>query len=315
MNVLILSHLFDPREFEGYLKADFPELTFRSATDENDAGDFLEEADILIGLHFPDSVLRRAHHLKWIQAMIAGTDHIENLPSFQRRRDIVLTSAAGIHGPQMSELAIMLMIALNRKFPQVVRNQDRRVWESWPAPLLQGKKVGILGVGTIGRAIAQKCKAFEMIVLGVGPHPREVEEVDRFHHLDDLHAVMAEVDYMVSVAPSKPDNQNIFNAQAFSKMKPTAFFINLGRGEQVDEDDLVAALQNRRIAGAALDTFRREPLPPEHPFWRLDNLILTPHVGGRSDIYVQQAVAIIRENLKRFVGSEKENLLNIVPRN
>lgn len=314
MNVLILSSAHDPQEFKRCLASDFHDLTFLAVTDEAEVGDFIEKADILVALRISDTLLRRAVNLKWIQSTITGTDNIENLPSFKARKDVILTSSRGIHGPQMSEMAIMLMIAMNRQFSRFVRNQDLRVWEPWPTSTLSGKTAGILGVGAIGEAVAKKCKAFEMTVLGVDPFPRKIDAVDKFYTLDELRDVMSKVDYFISVAPSKPDNQNIFDAQAFSRMKPTAFFINMGRGELVDEGALLQALKERKIAGAALDTFRQEPLPPEHPFWGLDNIIITPHVGGRSDIYVQQAVKIISENLRHFLKGEKEKMINIVPR-
>ena len=314
MNVLILSPVFDPRECRKYLQPDFPEINFHSAEDADAAGDFIEQADVLIGFKFADSVVARARNLKWIQAMVAGTDTIEKLPSFKSRKDILLTSVRGIHGPQVSELAIMLMIALNRNFPQMVRNQGQQLWQGWKSPLLWGKKVGIVGVGAIGKVIAKKCKAFDMTVLGVDPYPGNVEEVDIFYHPDKLHHVMSEVDFLVSSAPATPDNQNLFNAEAFSKMKPNAFFINLGRGALVDEDALLNALQCRQIAGAALDTFQQEPLAADHPFWSLDNLIITPHVAGRSDIYIQQACEVIGENLKLFLNGEQEKMRNIVLR-
>lgn len=314
VNVLIFSPVFDPQAYEKQLKPDFPEVNFLSARNEGDADDFIVKADALIGFKFPDEIINRARNLQWIQMMTAGTDSVERLPSFNARKDILLTSVRGIHGPQVSELAVLLMIALNRKFPQVVRNQDRRIWQGWASPLLKGKKVGIVGVGAIGKEIAHKCKTFEMTVLGVDPYPGKIDAVDCFFHSDDLHAVMSEVDFLISSAPSTTANQDIFNALAFSKMKSTAYFINLGRGALVDEDALFDVLRNRKIAGAALDTFKQEPLPPDHPFWRLDNLIITPHIAGRSDIYVEQAVEVIHENLMRFLSGEKENMLNIVPR-
>jgi D-2-hydroxyacid dehydrogenase (NADP+) len=314
MNVLILSREHDPYEFKGYLTPDFPEVNFFPAKEEAEVGDFIEKADILVALRISDALLGRARNLKWVHCIITGTNYIEDLPSFKARKDLILTSTRGIHGPQMSELTIMLMIALNRKFPRFVRNQDRGVWERWPTPLLYQKKVAILGVGVIGEAIARKCKAFEMTVLGVDPVQRKVETVDRFYGMDRLHDAMAEADYVVSVAPSTPENQKMLNAAAFARMKPTAFFLNLGRGETVDEDALLQVLRERRIAGAALDVFWKEPLPADHPFWQLDNLILTPHVGGMSAIYVQQAVPVFRENLRRYLQGETRNLLNFIER-
>ena len=280
-------------------------MNFVAAREEKEAEDFIGKADVLVVLRMSDSLLGRAKNLKWIHCMITGTNYIEELPSFQARKDLLLTSTRGIHGPQVSELAILLMIALNRKFPKFVRNQDRRVWERWPTTLLYQKKVAILGVGVIGESLARKCKAFEMTVIGVDPVKRDVDSVDHFYGMDRLHDAMAEADYVVSVAPSTPDNQKMLNAAAFARMKPTAFFLNLGRGETVDEEALLQVLKERRIAGAALDVFWQEPLPADHPFWQLDNLILTPHVGGMCDIYVKQAVGLSRKPAAISRGRKK----------
>jgi D-2-hydroxyacid dehydrogenase (NADP+) len=313
MNILILGKEQNAHEFKSYLTGEFPEHHFFSALEEDDVGDFIERADILVCLRISDALLGRARDIKWIHSMITGTNYITDLPSFRARRDILLTSSRGIHGPQMSELAIMLMIAMNRKFPQLVRNQVRRVWERWPTTLLWNKKVGIIGVGIIGESLARKCKAFEMTVWGVGRVKRSVEAVDEFHTLEALPYVASEVDYLVCIAPSRPDNRKMVNAEVFSRMKPTAFFLSLGRGEVVDEAALIEALRERKIAGAALDVFWEEPLPADSPFWGLDNVIVTPHVGGMSDIYVRQAVEIFRENLRRYLKGEKRDLLNRVP--
>ena len=314
MNVLILSRDQNPHDFKSYLTEEFPDVNFVAAREEKDAGDFIEKADVLVALRMSDSLLGRAKNLKWIHCLITGTNYIEELPSFQARKDLLLTSTRGIHGPQVSELAILLMIALNRKFPKFVRNQDRRVWDRWPTTLLYQKKVAILGIGVIGESLARKCKAFEMTVIGVDPVKRDIDSVDHFYGMDRLHDAMAEADYVVSVAPSTSDNQRMLNAAAFARMKPTAFFLNLGRGETVDEEALLQVLKERRIAGAALDVFWQEPLPADHHFWQLDNLILTPHVGGMCDIYVKQAVGIFRENLRRYLKGERKGLLNFIER-
>ncbi len=314
MNVLILSAEHDPQEFKNHLTTDFPDVTFLAVKQEDEVSDFIEKADVLVALRISDALLSRAKNLKWIHCTITGTDYIENLPSFEARKDIILTSSRGIHGPQMSEMAIMFMIALNRQLPRFIRNQDRRTWERWPTKILYQKRVGILGVGAIGEAIANKCKAFDMTVLGIDPVPRKIDAVDVFYTLDNLHDAIPQVDYLISVAPSTPYNRKMLNADIFSRMKPSAFFINMGRGDVVDEDALVQALKAHQIAGAALDTFHQEPLPPEHPFWGMDNIIITPHVGGLSDIYVQQAVAVFHGNLKKYLEGKKKDMVNIIPR-
>ena len=314
MNVLIYTREHDPVEFKGYLTQEFPDITFMPTKDEAEAATLIEKAEVMVTLRFSDTLLEKAKNLKWVHTIITGTNYIEELPSFQARKDLILTSTRGIHGPQMSELAILLMIALNRKFPEFVRNQDRRVWVRWPTALLYEKTVAILGVGVIGESLARKCKAFEMTVIGVDPIQRKVDAVDRFYGMDRLHQAMAEADYVFDIAPSTPENQKMINAAALARMKPTAFFLNIGRGETVDEEALLQVLKERKIAGAALDVFWQEPLPPDHPFWGLDNLILTPHVGGVADIYVKQAVAVFRENLRRYVRGERRDLVNFIER-
>ena len=314
MNVLILCKDVDPHLYKSYLTADYPDVNFVAAVEEDEVGDFIEKADVLAAMRISDSLLSRAKNLKWIQCMITGTDFITKLPAFQARKDIILTSSRGIHGPQMAEMAIMLMIAMNRQFPRIIRNQDRRVWDPWPARLLYGKKVAILGVGAIGRTIAHRCKAFNMTVYGINPSRRDLDVLDAYFGMDELLKATAEVDYFICVAPSKPDNQKLLNAEFFARMKPDAFFINIGRGDTVDEDALFKVLKDRKIAGAALDTFQQEPLPEDHPFWGMDNVIITPHIGGRCDVYAQQAAAIFRENLKRYLGGERKDLVNFIDR-
>jgi len=310
MNLLILNA--NAREYLEILGPKFPEVTIHAAESEGVVGSFVEHADILLTIRVSDELLKKATKLKWIQAMTTGTDYIENLPSL--RREVLLTSTRGIHGPQMSEMAIMLMIALGRRFPQIIRNQDQRVWDRWPAKLLYRKKVGILGVGVIGEAIAGKCKAFEMTTYGLDPVNREIDAIDYFYGLEKLNEVMSEVDYFICVAPSTPQNQKMIGAEALSQMQPSAYFINIGRGEVVDEEALIQTLSEKRIAGAALDNFWQEPLPADHSFWGMDNVIITPHVGGMSDIYVHQVLSVFEENLRRFVKGERRHLINVIDR-
>ena len=165
MNLLILDQR--AKEYEKALKPKFPELSIHAAMKEEEIGDFIENMHILLTFRISDELIKKALKLQWIQSMATGVDYIVNLPSV--RKEVLLTSSRGIHGPQMSEMAFLLMLALNRNFPQVVRNQDKRVWERWPAKLLYQKKVGILGIGVIGEEIAEKAKAFGIIDTYSGP--------------------------------------------------------------------------------------------------------------------------------------------------
>jgi len=214
----------------------------------------------------------------------------------------------------MSEMAFLLMLALSRNFSQVIRNQDQKIWDRWPGKLLYQKKVGIVGLGAIGKEIAKKCKAFGMVVYGIATKEREVEGVDYSFGDENLAQVLKEVDYLILVVPNTPRTRKMIGAKELSLMKPTAYLINIARGEIIDEEALVDALKTGKIAGAALDVFNTEPLPADHPFWELENMILTPHLGGMSENYVIQVLSIFEENLRRFLRGERDNLINRVER-
>lgn len=308
MRVLILAWLAE--NLKKALETKFPDLSIHAAVEEEEAQDLIEDTDILLTFRISDELISRASKLKWLHAMTTGVDYIINLPSI--RKEILITSTHGIHGPQMSETAFVLMLALSRNFPQIIRNQDQRIWERWPMKLLYQKKVGILGMGIIGEEIARKCKAFDMTVLGIDIIKKKIDAVDYFYGPEELLHVSREVDFFIIVVPHTPQTEKIIGAKVFSCMKPTAFLISIGRGETVDEEALVNALKSGEIAGAGLDTFWTEPLPEDHPLWGMKNVIITPHVGGMCDIYWKQALPIVEENLRRYLQGERRNLINLV---
>ncbi|MBW1997230.1 MAG: D-2-hydroxyacid dehydrogenase [Deltaproteobacteria bacterium] len=309
-------HLLIYDEDAAYLKEKlerkFPDLTIHAAQPGENVFEIMPEIDILMAKRFRDDLMRKAKRLQWIQCLITGVDYILSIPSLPG--EVIITSTRGIHGPQVSELALLLMLALTRKFPQTVRNQDKRVWNSRRVSLLYNKNVGILGVGVIGKEIARKCKAFDMTVHGITRKKRKVEFVDFPYGPDELLAVLREVDYFINVVPATPETLKIIGPKEFDAMKTTAYFINIGRGETVDEEALVDALKRGKIAGAGLDVFPNEPLPSEHPLWGMENVIISPHVGGKSDIYPDQVLPILEENLKRFLGGERRDLINVIAR-
>ena len=305
--------IFEQHRAEGFreaLQPKFPQIAMQAASNAQRLAELVDDMDILLAFAMPDELMRRASRLQWIQGLGTGVDYLTNLPSL--RKEVIITSMRGIHGPQMSEMAFLQMLALGRNFPQMVRNQDLGIWESWPAMLLWRKKVGILGLGVVGEELARKCKAFGMSVYGINRTPKVVDSVDHFYGPEDIVKVAAEVDYLIIVAPNTPQTRNIIDAQVLSAMKPTAFLINIARGELIDQEALIEALDTGKIAGAALDAFVQEPLPADHPFWKMKNVIVTAHVGGRSDIYLEQALPIIEENLRRFLKGERRDLLNLV---
>jgi D-2-hydroxyacid dehydrogenase (NADP+) len=201
--------------------------------------------------------MRSATRLKWIQSLATGVDHF--LKSRYLRPETLLTSARGIHGPAIRETVAFLMLSLTHDIPALVKNQMARRWERRPWPLLAGKTAVIVGVGLSSAAIAKLLKAFGMHVIGTTRTPRTVTGFDRIERTDKLVEFVGEADYLINILPAGSENENLVGAVVFAAMKTSAFFVNVGRGETVDESALIAALQSSQIAGAGLDIRDAEP--------------------------------------------------------
>ena len=302
------------KQYHSRLRAAFPQLAIDLVDHHSKVGPYIGSADILMtfGPMLTDQVVREAANLKWIQALGTGVDNVIDLPSL--RSDVIITNIQGIHGASMSEAAIMAMLALSRDFSRAVRNQDRHVWERWPSSLLEGKKLGILGVGVIAEALAPKCKALGMAVIGISSVQRTVAGFDRMYGRDEFISAVRDLDYLVALTPYSPATHHIVGGAIFSAMKPDSYFINLARGCVVDEEALIKALEDGKIAGAALDVFNHEPLPQDHPFWTMKNVIVTPHLGGFYDGYAERALPVVEENIRRFLAGDTMNMINVVRR-
>ena len=301
-------------QYYARLRATFPALDMHLVDHHSKVGPYIGSADILMtfGPMLTDEVLRQATNLKWIQALGTGVDNLVDLPSL--RRDVTITNVRGIHGAAVSEAAIMSMLALARDFTRVIRNQDRQFWERWPTRLLEGKTVGILGMGVIAEALAPRCKALGMSVVGISSVKRAVAGFDRVYGRDELVSAVRELDYVVVLTPYSPATRHIVDDAVLSAMKPTSYLVNLARGGVIDEPALIAALQNGQIAGAALDVFSQEPLPQHHPLWSMKNVIIMPHLGGFFDGYADRALPVVEENIRRFLVGDLANMINIVTR-
>jgi D-2-hydroxyacid dehydrogenase (NADP+) len=206
------------------------------------------------------------------------------------------------------------MLCLSRHIPEVVRNQDRRIWARRPSQLLEGKAVGILGVGAIAAALAPRCKAMGMEVVGISSAPRPVASFDRMFSTRQLIEAVRGLDYFVLLTPYSPATHHLVGEAVLAAMKPTAYLINLARGGVVDEAALLSALERKAIAGAALDVFATEPLPSEHPFWSASNVLITPHLGGFHDRYPQLAMPTIEDNMRRFLAGDHAGMINRITR-
>lgn len=277
----------------------------------------IEEVDVLMSFGRQlgpeaDRIVARAKRLQWIQCLGTGLDNIIDLPSL--RREVIVTAVRGIHGSGVSEAIFLAMLALTRDLPRSIRAQQRHAWDRFTARLVEGKTVGLLGVGTIAAALAPRCKAFGMTVVGFTETPRDLAGFDRMHQRDELLQVAPTLDYLVPLVPYTGATHHIIDARVLAALQPTAYLVNAGRGGIVDEAALVAALQERRIAGAMMDVFADEPLPPDHPFWGFDNVIITPHTAGFNDGYYDKAFPVIGANLRAFLAGDYGAMINVAER-
>jgi len=315
-NLLILLTLPEKVRMQYYehLKTSFPEVNITMVDHHSKVDPHIGSADVLVtfGPMMSEHVLEKGSNLKWIQALGTGVDGIVDRPSL--RKETIVTNLHGIHGAPVSEAALMSMLALSRDLPRTLRNQAKHTWERFPARLLKDKTVGIFGIGVIAEELAPKCKAFGMTVVGISSARRTLPGFDRMVGRDELEQAVRELDYLVLLTPYSAQTRGIVGARIFASMKPTSYLVNLARGGVVDEAALIQALEKKQIAGAALDVFTQEPLPETHPFWGMEQVIITTHQGGFCDVYVDYALPVIEENLRKFLAGDTGNMINLVKR-
>ncbi|TDF94089.1 D-2-hydroxyacid dehydrogenase [Paenibacillus piri] len=269
----------------------------------------LADAEIVAGWSsaIVEPCLRPGTKLRWVQNWGAGVDVIP----LEAIADagVMLTTASGVHPNPISETVLGMMLGLTRNIHRSVAHQLKRRWESkGPLGEMHGKTVGILGVGAIGTEVAKLCKAFGMTVLGVKRTPSSSAYADRMVTMEGLDEVLQESDYIVVTLPLTKETKHVIGRSQFERMKPTAYYINIGRGGTTDEQALIEALRSGRIAGAGLDVFEVEPLPETSPLWEMDNVILTPHNSGSTVYYNDRAMDIFLRNLSDYAAGREPQL-------
>ncbi|MCA9872497.1 MAG: D-2-hydroxyacid dehydrogenase [Ardenticatenaceae bacterium] len=271
-----------------------------------------------------------APNLRWIQTHYAGVENLKDTAVWDS--DILITTASGIHAPNMAQYALTQILVWANRVPTWFRQQASgkwpgNRWEKFLPDELRGQTLGIVGYGSIGRELARLAKALGMKVLATKRDARHPEDpgytlpgtgdptgtvVDRLYPSEATRSMISECDYVVNTLPFTEKTQHLFDEELFRAMKPTAFFINIGRGGTVNEKDLIRALKKGWLAGAGLDVFETEPLPETSPLWKMENVILTPHVSGFTPEYDERAIDLFAENLRRYLGGKP--LLNVVNR-
>lgn len=271
----------------------------------------LAEAEIIYGFRLPENVIARAPKLKWFQTMSAGVDRF--LDDKLRRSSVIMTSVSGIHAVPIGEFVLGLMLMFAKQAPLSFQLKQQRQWKPFLATVLHSRTVGIVGLGNIGREVARLAKAFGMRVVAIRRSARRSQRaryVDRLLALDQLSQLLAESDFVVLTLPLTAESYRIIGDVELRGMKPTAYLINVARGNLIDEEALVHALEEHRIAGAGLDVFAMEPLPADSRLWEFSNVIISPHVAGGMEDYIERATAVFCQNLRRYLSGRR--LLNIV---
>jgi phosphoglycerate dehydrogenase-like enzyme len=277
-------------------------------TDEQRAA--FGRAEVLLALDLPVGLGTLAPALRWVQAIGAGTDHFRGA---RLGPDVVVTNAAGVAAVPIAEFVIAQLLAIWKRFDQLADQQGRHVWKPAYGRQVSGLTLGLVGLGAIGTAVAERAAAFGMRILAVRRRPGADDRpqvVDEVVGPARLHDVLARVDAVVVCAPATLDTHNLFDAAAFAAMRPGAVFCNVARGSLVDEAAMLDALRSGHLGAAVLDVTREEPLQADNPLWDAPNLRLSPHSSASLDHYVESVFDLFADNLGRYL--RREPLRNVV---
>ena len=315
MKLLIaVHHFFDqwnaPAWFAERLRADFPQLSVVQLSDYKRLDAEILDAEILVAWSIRPEQVKAAKNLRWIHSPAAAV-HQLMFPELVAS-DIVLTNAREVHGPVVAEHVIALIFALAKKIPGSVELQQKHIWGQqilWDqVPRVRevaGATLGLVGVGAIGRHVVRTAKALGMRVIAVREHPEKgTDGADAIFGPAQIDELFRQSDYVVLAAAVTESTRAIANAERLALMKPTACLINVGRGPLVDEAALAAALRKKKIGGAALDVFPKEPLAADSPLWDLPNLLITPHTAALTDKLWGRHYALVSENLRRYLDGQ-----------
>jgi phosphoglycerate dehydrogenase-like enzyme len=269
---------------------------------EKPSADQIARTEALMAGGVPPGLLPSMKRLRWAQAMSAGVEGWLALPDLPP--SLTLTCARGTHTESMPENILGALFYVAKPYALAVESQKRSTWVHSVAQPLTGKTLGILGLGAIGAEVARLASALGMRVIGTKRRPAPMANVAEILPAERSDEVLAQSDFVLLLLPATPQTENFINADRLAKMKPSAWLLNFGRGHTIKDDDLIAAVKSKKIAGALLDVFRQEPLPSDHPFWKAEGIIVLPHIGGPHPQRDRFVARLFVENLGRFVRGE-----------
>ncbi|MFC1941808.1 D-2-hydroxyacid dehydrogenase [Chloroflexota bacterium] len=273
--------------------------------------ELLSRAEIMYGYGFPPDVVTRAPGLKWIQSMIAGME--STITEDIVRSRVMLTNMRGVNAGPVVEVALELMLMMAKQAPLCFQSKQKKEWERFMPILFRSQTVGIVGYGNIGSRIARLSKAFGARVLTADIKFKKVASTryaDTTYPVEQLSTLIHDSDFVVMAVPHTPETEKMMGEKELRRMKPTAYLINVGRGPTVDEEALICALEEGRIAGAGMDVMATEPLPSDSKLWEMNNVFFSPHIAGRMSNYFEAATNLFCENLKRYIDGKR--LINLV---
>lgn len=293
---VLVYHPDGAQTYARLIRAPRGQVRVRVASTPGEALPYVEEMDVLYTWGFPTELLPRARRLRWVQVMGAGVDGFLAAPFPPK---VVLTRVEGVFGTWMAEYTLGWLLWSAQHMEPFRAAQRARRWEPVDPTPLRGKTLGVVGLGSIGRAIARLARAFAMCVIGMSRSGRRIPDVERVYRRAAFRELLRASDYVVLVVPLTPETRGLIGEAELRAMRPGAWLVNIGRGSLVQEQALIRALHERWISGAVLDVFTEEPLPPDHPFWAMPNVVVTPHISGPS--VPEEIAPIFNDNLHRFL--------------
>jgi len=269
---------------------------------EKPSAEQLAQTEALMAYTVPPGTLPAMPKLRWAQVMTAGVEEWLALPDLPA--SLTLTCARGTHAESMPENIMGALFYVAKPYAIAVENQKRGAWVRTVAQPLTGSTLGILGLGVIGQQVARIATSLGLRVIGTRRRVQPMANVAKVFPSEGTREVLAESDFVLLLLPATPETDNFINAERLAMMKPTAWLFNFGRGHLIKDDDLIAAVKAKRLAGAVLDVFRQEPLPAEHPFWKTEGIIVLPHIGGPHPQRDKFVARLFVENLGRFLDGK-----------
>ncbi|MDA7965581.1 D-2-hydroxyacid dehydrogenase [Ruegeria sp.] len=294
-------------DLHDHLIGQHPELQVAAASAPDTLDDILTEAEVLLAFRPPADSLAKAANLRWLHHTSAGVDAL--MPARDHLNGVTVTNSSGIHS-LIADYCICTILMLHWNFPKVLENQRNRNWSMFRTPPLEEFTLGIVGLGSIGKEVVRRAQGCSMNIVGMRRSGDPVPGVSQVYRPDQMAEMLPQCDFVVLATPGTAETRKLIGAPELELMKDTAFLINVGRGDVVDEAAVTHALQSGQIAGAALDVFEQEPLPDDSPLWSMENVIVTPHVSGTTSRYTERVVGKFCENLEKYRAGEP--LPNIV---